>query len=75
MTREHLIKRTTENLTKLSDQKLKEVSDFTDFLLRKLDDNVLTEGIQELTSEAKSFQFLNEEEEIYSVEDLKERYK
>lgn len=75
MTRQVLIQRTIENLSKLPDQKLKEVSDFAEFLLSKLDNKLLTEGIQKLTMQSKSFQFLEEDEDLYSETDLKEKYK
>ncbi len=72
MTRESLIKRTLDSLTRLPNQKLREVSDFAEFMLNK---NWGTEGIQTLTSNSKSFQFLETEEELYSKADLKEIYK
>ena len=75
MTRETLIKRTIDNLGKLPDQKLKEVSDFAEFLLNKTENQLLTEGIQKLVSDSKTFKFLEDEEDLYSVNDLKERYK
>ena len=75
MTREIIIKRTLDNLSRLPDQKLKEVSDFAEFLLNKIDDKLLTDGIQKLTSESKSFKFLEAEEDLYSRADLKEIYK
>ncbi|WOK04264.1 hypothetical protein [Imperialibacter roseus] len=74
MTREVLIKRTMENLNKLPDQKLREVSDFAEFLLNRIDEAVITEGIQKLASDSVAFKFLEEEEELYSVDDLKEKY-
>ncbi|CAD5255851.1 MULTISPECIES: hypothetical protein [unclassified Imperialibacter] len=74
MTREVLIKRTMENLNKLPDQKLREVSDFAEFLLNRIDEAVITEGIQKLASDSVAFKFLDEEEELYSVDDLKEKY-
>lgn len=75
MTREFLIQRTIDNLSKLPNQKLKEVSDFAEFLLSKLEDRLLTEGIQKLTNSSKSFQFLEDEEDLHSEADLKEKYK
>jgi len=75
MTRQVLIQKTLENISKLPDQKLKEVSDFAEFLLSKLEDQLLTEGIQKLAMDSKAFQFLNEEEELYTEADLKEKYK
>lgn len=75
MTREALIKKTIDNLTRLPDQNLKEVSDFAEFLLNKIENQILTEGIQKLVSDSRTFSFLEEEEDIYSAEDLKEKYK
>ncbi|QOI97475.1 MAG: hypothetical protein HRU69_08220 [Flammeovirgaceae bacterium] len=75
MTREILIKKTIDNLRKLPDQKLKEVSDFAEFLLSRIENQIVIEGIQKLVSDSKVFKFLKDEEDLYSVNDLKERYK
>ena len=75
MTRQVLIQKTIDNISKLPDQKLKEVSDFAEFLLSKLEDNLLTAGIQKLNTESKSFQFLEDEEDLYNESDLKEKYR
>lgn len=75
MTRKRLIELTIDKLSRLPEQKIQEVSDFTEFLLNKMDDRGLTEGIQKLAVQSKSFDFLEEEEEIYSKSDLKEVYK
>ena len=75
MTRETLIKKTIDNLTKLPDNKLKEVSDFAEFLLNRIENKIITEGIQKLVTDSKSFQFLEYEEDLYSADDLKERFK
>lgn len=75
MTREYLIKETINKLTKLPDQKLQEVSDFAEFLLSRLEEKNLAEGIQNLAATSKSFKFLEEDEDLYSPEDLKEVYK
>jgi hypothetical protein len=75
MTREKLIEKTIHSLSKLPDQKLKEVSDFAEFLLNKIEDRNLTEGIRKLSANSDSFKFLEEEEDLYSTTDLKEVYK
>ena len=74
MTREALIKKTIDNLAKLPDQNLKEVSDFAEFLLSKIENQMITEGIQKLITDSQAFKFLDDEEEIYSSDDLKQRY-
>jgi len=75
MSRETLIRNTLNSLSKLPEQKIQEVSDFAEFLLSKADDTVLTKGIQKLVIESKSFDFLKDDEDLYSIGDLKETYK
>jgi Protein of unknown function (DUF2281). len=75
MTRETLIKKTIENISKLPDQKLTEVADFAEFLLGKVEERVISEGIQKLASESSLYRFLEDDDELYSVNDLKEKYK
>lgn len=75
MTRETLINKTIDNLKKLPNQKLEEVSNFAEFLLNRIDNQIMTEGIQKLVMDSKAFRFLEEEEDLYSVDDLKEKYK
>jgi hypothetical protein len=50
------------------------VSDFAEFLLSKIENQILTEGIQKLAANSKSYQFLEDDPDLYSVSDLKERY-
>lgn len=73
--RQDLISDTIKKISQLPNTKIIELNDFADFLLSKLDDRIIAEGIQKLTSDSKSFEYLNDDEVIYSVEDLKERYK
>lgn len=73
MAREKLMEKAIEVLSKLPDQKLIEVSDFTEFLIiSRSEIRKLTEGIQLIFSDSKSFRFLEDEKNLYSVSDLKE---
>lgn len=74
MDRTALLSDAVNKIKRLPDAKLQEINDFADFLLRKLDDKAIVSNIQHLTSQSKSFHFLNEEDEIYNEEDLKERF-
>jgi len=74
MTLETLIKHTLKRLSKLPHNKVREISDFTDFIMKKHEEETLQKGIELLTTHSKSFDFLNEEEELYSIDDLKEKY-
>jgi hypothetical protein len=75
MSREELIKSTIENLNQLSDTRIQEVSDYVRFLSSRIDDKIISEGINTLTSNSKTYGFLHDEEELYQVNDLKEVYK
>jgi hypothetical protein len=75
MNREILIKDTLNKIYQLPDFKIQEINDFADFLLNRIDDKILMEGIQKLTSNSKSFEYLKNEEDLYSVNDIKEKYK
>jgi hypothetical protein len=75
MERKELIESTLFKIKQLPDVKIKEISDFAEFLLMKIDDQILQHGIQDIASNSKAFSYLNEEEDLYSVNDLKERYK
>ena len=69
-----LVNKTINNIKKLPVSKVKEVNDFVEFLLNRIDDQVITEGIQEIASTSKSFDFLNNEPDLYTVSDLKINY-
>ena len=75
MDRKVLIDNVISKINLLPDIKIMEVNDFADFLLSKIDDKITLEGIQKLTSDSKAFDFLKDEENLYSVNDLKEKYK
>ena len=75
MTREILLKKTIDSLDKLPDVSLKEVSDFAEFLLSKIESKLLTDNIQRLVTNSKSFDFLKEEDDLYTVNDVIEKYK
>lgn len=62
------------DLEKLSDAQLAEVADFTAFLLSKVEESTLQEGIHQLAAKSKNYAFLEEDEVKYTVQDLKEVY-
>jgi hypothetical protein len=55
-------------------KKAEEISDFADFVYKRYEENLLVSGIQKIISDSKTFEFLNSEEEVYSITDLKEIY-
>ena len=74
VTRQAIIERTIKAINRLPEDKAVEISDFAEFLSKRYDENLLTQGIQQLLSDSKTFNFLKEEEDLYSIEDLKEVY-
>ena len=73
MNRQVLIDNTLNKIRQLPDEKIKEINDFADFLLSRIDDKIILEGIQKLTSESKAFEFLKNEDDLYTLNDLKEK--
>jgi hypothetical protein len=74
MTKDVLIKKTLKTLSRLPQDKVKEISDFAEFILKKYDKDILQKGIERLVIESKTYGFLQDEESLYSVNDLKEKY-
>lgn len=75
MTKEALIQKTLGTLSQLPKEQVAEVADFADFILKKYENLSLTKGIEKLASKSKAYDFLKEEEDLYTVKDLKEKYK
>ena len=71
MTRETLIKRTLEVLSKLPQDKASEIADFADYVMKKYDDEILQKGIEKIVSDSKPYDFLKTEEDLYTLSDLK----
>ncbi|MFT4093677.1 MAG: hypothetical protein QM640_08550 [Niabella sp.] len=74
MTRQAIIERTIKIINRLPEEKAQEISDFADFIIKRYEEAQLTKGIQKLAEQSKSFEFLNEDEDIYSEADLKVVY-
>jgi hypothetical protein len=74
MTKEAIIEKTLKTLNVLPTEKAEEIADFADFILKKHEEYILQKGIYKFTEEGETFNFLNEEEVLYSVKDVKEKY-
>ena len=59
-------------ISQLPDEKAEKISDFADFVLKRYEEQLLTSGIQQLVADRRAFEFLDKEEDIYTVSDLKE---
>lgn len=74
MTKQTIIERTIHAINQLPLNKAEEIADFVDFIIKRYEEQQLTQGIQQLAAEGQTFDFLNKEEDLYSVSDLKEVY-
>ena len=74
MRRQAIIQHTLNVINKLPDDKAEEISEFADFVMKRYEEHLLNYGIQQLNADSKSFDFLNNEEDIYTEADLKEVY-
>ncbi|MEO6286760.1 MAG: hypothetical protein ABIN80_25455 [Dyadobacter sp.] len=74
MTKQAIIERTVEAIKQLPQDKAEEISDFADFVRKRYEEDQLSQGIRKLAAESAAFEFLNDEEELYSVADLKVVY-
>jgi hypothetical protein len=75
MTQSTIIENTISVLSKLPTEKVAEVKDFADFVLKRHEETVLQQGITQIVSDSKVFAFLADEEDLYTEEDLKVSFK
>jgi uncharacterized radical SAM superfamily Fe-S cluster-containing enzyme len=75
MEQDVLVKRTIGKIKQLPIRRVHEVDDFVEFLMQKANDSSITEGLQRLSSASRqTYDFLNDEPELYSVNDLKVKF-
>ena len=72
MTRQLIIEKTVKAINQLPEDKAEEISDFADFIMKRYEEHSLIQGIQQLTANSQAFEFLKDEEDLYSEADLKE---
>ena len=74
MTRQAIIEKAVKAINQLPADKAEEISDFAEFVIKRYEEYLLNRGMQQLTSQSQAFDFLDEDEELYSRADLKEVY-
>ena len=74
MTRKAILERTIRAINKLPEDKAEEISTFAEFDMKQYEEQKISQGIQEMTSDSTSFDFLHDEEELYTEADLKVVY-
>lgn len=74
MIKKQIIEKTIQVINKLPTDKALEISDFAEFISKKYENYILNEGIQHLVSESQSFDFLSDEEDLYTEKDIKQHH-
>jgi hypothetical protein len=74
MEREILMEKMIGQIERLSIARILQINDFIEFIARQSEDAMITEGLQELSSYGNVYDFLDNEPEIYSVDDLKIKF-
>ncbi|MBK6731620.1 MAG: hypothetical protein IPG60_11925 [Bacteroidetes bacterium] len=74
MTRKTIIDRTLKVINQLPEEKAEEISIFADFVMKRFEEQQLNEQLLQINQKSNAYEFLNDEEDIYSVADLKEVY-
>ena len=74
MEREMLMQKTVRKIEQLPTKQVQKVNDFVEFIIRRTDDAMVTEGLQQLSLCGQTYDFLYDEPDIYSVDDLKVRF-
>ncbi len=74
MTRQAIIEQTIKAINRLPEEKAEEISHFADFVSKRYEEHQLTQGIQKLTVNSQAFDFLNDDDDLYSSADIKEPY-
>ena len=74
MTRRTIIERTVRAINLLPEEKAEEISHFAEFVMKKFEEHQISNGIHKIASTSSSFEFLEQEEDIYTESDFKEVY-
>ena len=74
MTRQVILERTIRAINQLPEEKAEAISAFAEFIMKQYEEHQLSQGIQKMAAGSSAFDFLNEEEDLYTESDLKEVY-
>ena len=74
MKRHRLVDQALQTISQLPEDKISEVIDFASFVLKRHEESQLQKGIERLVETSDTFAFLRDEEDLYTLDDLKECY-
>jgi mannitol-1-phosphate/altronate dehydrogenase len=69
-----LAQETQDVLLRLPYEKVQEVKSFAEYLLNRYEETLLQKGIQQLAMQSAAFDFLKDEPDLYTMEDLRENF-
>jgi len=68
------IKQIIKTLQQLPPNRVEEVANFVGYVLKKHNNQILNNGIEKMAEQSVVFQFLHDEEDLYTLQDIKEKY-
>ena len=71
MTKKNLLKQAELKLEQLPPEKIKEVMDYADFLIAKIEASLQNEAMLKTAATSNAFQFVNEDQAEYTLADIK----
>ena len=74
MEREALLEKMIGRIEQLPTNRIQELNDFVEFISSRNDDILITKGLQRLANSSKSFDFLDNAPELYTINDLKVKF-
>jgi hypothetical protein len=74
MSKEELLEHVLERCRKLPESQIAQLLDYAEFLAQKSENGALLKEISSLAEQSVSFDFLNEDPEIYTINDVKVKY-
>ncbi|MCB0773394.1 MAG: hypothetical protein KDB93_08460 [Flavobacteriales bacterium] len=74
MTKQAIIERTLSILNNMPRKGADEVLDFANLLLKRHEERTLSQGLSQLSAGSAAMDFLQEEEDLYTLADLKQVY-
>jgi hypothetical protein len=72
MTHRAIIEKTIRVMSQLPQDKAQEICDFAEFIESKSENKLLGENLHVYASKSASFEFLENEEDLYDLSDIKE---
>lgn len=74
MTKQMIIERILNSINKMPNEKAEEIADYAEVVLRRFKKQEFPKDIEQKVSKSETFGFLKDEDDIYTISDLKELY-